>query len=116
MIMKPFVHLALPAFTTLILTSCSMTWIQQPPVDAGDGSQIVTTAYHKQYRRDSLRIDRIARDGSRSTYTIEKLPENFDDYSLQGTTGKSVTIRLLDAGKKVIQDVDIPYSSFTPKG
>ncbi len=100
----------------LSLSGCSVTWVQEPPADATDGSRIVTTAYYKQYRRDALRIDRTARDGSRSTYVIEKLPENFDDHSLSEATGKSVTIRLLDASDQKIEDVVIPYSSFTAKG
>lgn len=114
--MKNILRIALVTLAVHFLSACSMTWVQEPPKDMADGSRIITIAYHKQYRGDSLRIDRTARDGSRSYYIVENLPANFEDYSLLGANGKSVSIRLLDAEKKVIETLDIPYSSFTAKG
>lgn len=114
--MKTFLRISIVTLAAHFLSACSTTWVQEAPKDMADGSRITTTGYYKQYGRDSLRIDRTARDGSRSYCIVEKLPANFDDYSLLGANGKSVSIRLLDAEKKVIEILDVPYSSFTAKG
>ncbi len=99
----------------LLFAGCGTVWIQEPPVTAADGSKIVTTAFHKQYRRDSLRIDRTRQDGSKSYWILPRLPKEYDDYSVVRATNKSVTIRLLDDAGALLDEFVVPYSQFSPR-
>ncbi|RYD83179.1 MAG: hypothetical protein EOP84_08285 [Verrucomicrobiaceae bacterium] len=114
--MKVTMHRILSAsFFAVVLSGCSVTWVQHPGVVGKDGSRIVVTTYDKQIGQDRLVIERFDKDGNRSVHVIEGLPESLDSFTTEAAAS-SVTLRLFNKEKQVIDQRSVPFSSFITKG
>lgn len=99
----------------LSLSGCSVTWVKHPESTARDGSRIIVTTFDWLHGRDTLVIERFDKSGNRSVYSVEDLPEAFRSFTTE-TAANSVILRLFDVDKRMIDQRNIPFSSFVAKG